>query len=82
MKTINLDEILNKDTFQFLEKPGLGKRKLYVKAAMKEAIRQALEIAAEDVKYTIRDYVDDHGFDQEEWRVDKKSILNVIERVK
>lgn len=38
-KYIDFDELLSGDTYKFLERPGLGKRKLYVIEAIKAAIR-------------------------------------------
>lgn len=72
-RTINLDEIIEKITG---EEIGLthSRHVLETRACMTEAIRQALEIAAREAALEINT--------GKSPRVDRQSILNVIERVK
>ena len=74
-KKINLEEILESYRQKYLKEGMLFVD--YQTGAMKEAIRQALKLAAEEAKVTYNSYIDlVDGC--ETYIVDKQSILNVI----
>lgn len=74
---INLEKILNKCCKSKTHLPGYELTISNATDAMREAIRQALELAAEkaDVDVKIR-------YEEENWFVDKKSITDVINLIK
>lgn len=81
-RTINLDEIINSVILEDIEMVA-GIDLPSARHAMTEAIRQALEIAAEEAEARIGYESDiERLIDYKVARVDKQSILNVIERVK
>lgn len=83
MRQISLYEIATADIDQNgVPRPGMETYE-HVRRVATEAIRQALEIAAEEATAKIGYESDiERLIDYKVARVDKKSILNVIERVK
>lgn len=78
MKTINLDEIATADIDQNgAPRPGMETYDHVCRVA-KEAVKQALEIAAEEATVSLPSHLHLDGTKN----VSKQSILNVIERVK
>lgn len=74
MQTINLEEILKKHFSNNLEK-----HPDYLYAAMREAVEQALELAAENAKLKV---YTEYTFNEPKYYVDKDSITNTINLVK
>ena len=81
MKQINLEEILKKELIPivFAHSPEMTFNATII--AMKEAIRQTLELAAENAVTYIETNNSDFSEDWCEY-VDKQSILNTINQVK
>ena len=86
MKTINLERILIKTIFKDMKDISVSytnKGKQEILAAMKEACRQTLKLAAENAKWKLvkDEEVDLFGYDFKT-EVDKQSILDVIDKIK
>lgn len=93
MQEINLEEILAKWVSYNLQQLGRSKQESetiakisieggshwYILEAMKEACKQALELAAENAE---GDIVDDSDFSNGRVVIDKQSILDTINQVK
>lgn len=75
---ISLEEILNSKLTYGKDTYDAGQRDNIV-AAMREAVRQALEMAAEEAE--CRDSINDEDGSGEIW-VDKQSILSVMDKIK
>ena len=82
-KQINLEEILNNQfepDYDFKLHYG-NTTTINILEAMKEAIKQALELAAENAKVKENFTVDDKAFVLNEYVINKQSILNTINEI-
>jgi hypothetical protein len=78
MKEIDLDKIINEKKSEYKIYGGSGKMTEYQKDCMKEAIRQALEIASENAGV---DYMADKDTGMFV-SVNKETITSIVNRVK
>lgn len=84
-KTINLEKLLGNPVVFDNQMRRDAWTKDQVLRSMKEAIRQALELAAENAKtHSTEEYVSAIGGGEWEWftSIDKQSILNTINQIK
>jgi len=76
---IDLDKIIEKEWMKFAEDTTID----YTKNCMREAIRQALELASEDVNRNYESSTDawDRGYNAG-FMESKKIIMNVMDKIK
>lgn len=81
MKEVNLDDILSEYapiTCSILTTGAINS----IKAAINEACKQVLELAAENAYCSMEHPDEDNDLEESDYLVDKQSILNTINQVK